>query len=955
MARTKQTARKSTGGKAPRLHKQLNAVKAVFAQAQARPQAGPQQSDESDVDGSDAISTIYDGVWTHSASTEVFDRGVREAIFPGLTVNGLGNVPLPLVEDTANRLIEKCKIAPFGFKGQTIVDTKVRNTWELDPSEFTIRNTKFPALIRQITDAVAATFALDAKNVNAEIYKLLLYSPGQFFRPHRDLEKAQRMFGTLVVQLPCSYEGGDLVITHDGKEHVVDMTADSDLTIQYVAFYADCQHEVKLLRSGYRLCLVYNLVMVSGPTAQMPQAYPRHFDDMVGAVSDWSADANVRDKAVFMLSHQYSQSGLTLSDLKGEDRVHVQTLLLLQKKAPLEVALGLLEKIETGQADQDESDFYDRRFGRYSSPDEDREYEFAGDVQVEIACNHAVAIGNTAALQHPIDIESDDVFPEDAMQEMQETDRECEGYMGNYGGDMTVWYHAACVIIYPRNRAFDVAGVTADLKQLEGKLQKLVNDKVKHNDPLWNEICAEVDVALHTVKSRNSNADALCAVIIESGHEGLTQMLLNCTPLVAKDLIKQMVPKLNAYPWLWEMLLQTMAQLPDLSDKLIIRDVLVPVVPEPRAEKLRKVLQSSIDTLSGPKVSLSQGDLLADSPELLTAFLHRMAVVGGTALADGSERLFRYCDILKWDNSLVDSSMKILGRYPLQQVRQFLEKPPLVPNKTWRAAVCRTFAHVASLSRYPTDKELADSLAVLRRFAPDNVQLTDPLYEALCRTAQQSKFNVLTTCIALFEMSNTASAYEQCLTLLRALHWSQLGRILQDMAKHFGRERARTLPLFHACGVYLIDRLADLHAEQTKLVGSGWSIPVRRLACICQSCIRLVAFLHSATAQQEQVQAYAKDHRHWKQAAAELSAQHAGSFTLSYSLSAPHWVSMQKTSSPAEAARRTVVQLEQAHKDVCALMRDMPVTVTAGAAVTSAVAKRPAATAATADKRPRVD
>jgi predicted 2-oxoglutarate/Fe(II)-dependent dioxygenase YbiX len=62
------------------------------------------------------------------------------------------------------------------------------------------------------------------------------------------------MFGTLVVNLPSNFEGGNLVVRHNGQQHVYGQRelggglADTSL----VAFYADCEHEVKPVNKGYR-------------------------------------------------------------------------------------------------------------------------------------------------------------------------------------------------------------------------------------------------------------------------------------------------------------------------------------------------------------------------------------------------------------------------------------------------------------------------------------------------------------------------------------------------------------------------------------------------------------------------------------------------------------------------------------------------------------------------------
>lgn len=42
---------------------------------------------------------------------------------------------------------------------------------------------------------------------------------------------------------------------------------DSATTVQYAAFFADCEHDLSPVLSGMRLALVYNLVWVGAPAA----------------------------------------------------------------------------------------------------------------------------------------------------------------------------------------------------------------------------------------------------------------------------------------------------------------------------------------------------------------------------------------------------------------------------------------------------------------------------------------------------------------------------------------------------------------------------------------------------------------------------------------------------------------------------------------------------------------
>jgi hypothetical protein len=57
-------------------------------------------------------------------------------------------------------------------------------------------------------------------NLEARLYKLLLYEQGGHFAAHQDTEKEKGMLGTLVVQLPCceGHTGGSLAVRHNGLQ-----------------------------------------------------------------------------------------------------------------------------------------------------------------------------------------------------------------------------------------------------------------------------------------------------------------------------------------------------------------------------------------------------------------------------------------------------------------------------------------------------------------------------------------------------------------------------------------------------------------------------------------------------------------------------------------------------------------------------------------------------------------
>ncbi|MCA9322796.1 MAG: hypothetical protein KDB53_18790, partial [Planctomycetes bacterium] len=71
---------------------------------------------------------------------EVFSAGDRTVELPGLEVDGVGPVGLPLVRVQAAELIKCCRKAPYGKGTKTLVDESVRRVWELDPEQFQLTN-----------------------------------------------------------------------------------------------------------------------------------------------------------------------------------------------------------------------------------------------------------------------------------------------------------------------------------------------------------------------------------------------------------------------------------------------------------------------------------------------------------------------------------------------------------------------------------------------------------------------------------------------------------------------------------------------------------------------------------------------------------------------------------------------------------------------------------------------
>ncbi|MCJ1319409.1 hypothetical protein MMC15_004745 [Xylographa vitiligo] len=95
------------------------------------------------------LLNALDNIDDHSAGSFAAFGTLSSAANPGLYVEGLGPIGLPLTASDAHRLVAICHQAPFGRGSETIVDTSVRRTWELNPSQFLLRNPAWSKTIKK--------------------------------------------------------------------------------------------------------------------------------------------------------------------------------------------------------------------------------------------------------------------------------------------------------------------------------------------------------------------------------------------------------------------------------------------------------------------------------------------------------------------------------------------------------------------------------------------------------------------------------------------------------------------------------------------------------------------------------------------------------------------------------------------------------------------------------------
>lgn len=270
----------------------------------------------------------------------------------------------------------------------------------------------------------------------------------------------------LVISLPSKHEGGDVIASHKGESLAFRTAFNSAYGYSWAAWYADVVHEVKPVRSGYRIVLVYNLI--HRPSAALIKYRGDQKESLNKLLAAWtlaienskhrleSWDVQVEDNCpaalVYLLDHQYSIAELSFARLKGVDRQRFVQLQEACLKNGCDIYLANIEKQIKGGVEDD--DYYGGYYGRGRRLD-DKDFHTLEDVYedslelLHIVDTQGVVAGRNIPFSETLIIQ-DDAFKGDP------DDEEFESFTGNEGAHATHFYQPTVSLVeeidlYPRS------------------------------------------------------------------------------------------------------------------------------------------------------------------------------------------------------------------------------------------------------------------------------------------------------------------------------------------------------------------------------------------------------------------------------------------------------------------------------------------------------------------------
>jgi len=393
---------------------------------------------------------------------DFYSQGSRETALPRLEIEGVGVISFPLHPAHAAQIISQATKAPYGRGEATLLDPTVRDVWQISTRQVRLAGKAWAQTFSSILTQVARELGCEGRNINAELYKVLLYETGGLFKPHRDTEKAPGMFGTLVVTLPSEFKGGELVLRHASRTISLPMTINEPSEVAFAAFYADCEHEVLPILSGHRLCLVYNLIdpeAQTGHQALKPPHYEKETKAAAGLLRKYFESDAAPTKVAYLLEHQYTPASLSFSTLKNGDAALAALLHNATRRSGCAAYLAIVHIKEQGSADVPYVSRSERYRG-YSRENRNAAEQEAFTV-IEIS-EREQYVADWKCLDADskdfgkIPLKDDELMPAGALNGEKADEARVHEATGNEGASFERAYHRAAVILWPEDREFNV-------------------------------------------------------------------------------------------------------------------------------------------------------------------------------------------------------------------------------------------------------------------------------------------------------------------------------------------------------------------------------------------------------------------------------------------------------------------------------------------------------------------
>ncbi len=338
------------------------------------------------------------------------------------------------------------------------------------------------------------------------------------------------MFGTLVIQLPSNYTGGELAVYHQSKSKKFDFGGSMGCSnFHYVAFYADCQHEIKPVTKGYRLCLIYNLVYRGPGNCPVLADHREIVSAVISSMKEWGEDLVEENPPLmtYMLEHKYCDASLSFKLLKNSDRAVADVLSQAKKEVKFDFYVAKVSLVENWSASHDDC-YYHHRFC----------HDSCDDYTADELCDETVTAENLISLEGhqsfcSIEIDKEHFVPENFFDSRSPDEEDFAEATGNEGATVDKQYNWAALLIWPLRNRIRNLGPTNMVRLLKSELQ---------DQPISQERAAELEVVARDL-IKCSSPDSSVSLLQSLQRLGKVELVVEFLDHVASSLYRSVIGK----------------------------------------------------------------------------------------------------------------------------------------------------------------------------------------------------------------------------------------------------------------------------------------------------------------------------------------------------------------------------------------------------------------------------
>jgi hypothetical protein len=196
--------------------------------------------------------------------TDIADGSTTSPALPsiiGLRISGVRNVPLPITEYHGNEIKRRA----------TNEKEEGAEVYQIEAGKIKIQSPQWEESLKKVIETVAYKLGVFPNYLTAKLDGLIYMEKGGCIeRRRRDDNEDTTTLGSLVIQLPSKFTGGEMTIYNaveeedeDDDEESFKFTlgagAEATYSCYFACHFSDCEYEMAKLRSGSRLLLRYSL------------------------------------------------------------------------------------------------------------------------------------------------------------------------------------------------------------------------------------------------------------------------------------------------------------------------------------------------------------------------------------------------------------------------------------------------------------------------------------------------------------------------------------------------------------------------------------------------------------------------------------------------------------------------------------------------------------------------